>query len=217
MYTTRRLAIWFLLGITILLYGWIFVFGENAWMRALGVSVVSIIVGAFSFTRIYHVFCNRLNPQRYFWLILNIGVFFYILFNCIWLYEIIVLKSAYYSDEVNIVWNISLICYLFALLYKLKMICRISAVTNRFIFNIVIFMASAVTISTHYLLQKIYSLAENSIIIALVILAYPILSLSTLLAAISVVYLIKKKNLLDKKTKKNIFIGFKNKNIGDFI
>lgn len=217
MYTTRRFAMLYLLGITILLYGWIFLFGENAWMRALGVSVVSIIVGSLSFKRIYHAFCNRLNPQRYFWLILNIGVFFYILFNCIWLYEIIVLKRAYYSDEVNIVWNISLICYLFALFYKLKMICKISTVTNRYIFNIVIFMASAVTISAHYLLQKIYSLAENSIIIALVILAYPILSLSTLLATISVVYLSRYSNGRDKCSINYMFIGFTIKSIGDFI
>ncbi|MDQ0231709.1 putative bifunctional diguanylate cyclase/phosphodiesterase [Metabacillus malikii] len=166
----------------ILLYGWIYQFESDDLIRSIGVTIFAIIIGINSMRHVYKAYKLDIEGLRKFWLLLNIGIAFFILFESLWFFQTVLFQNPVYLDVINFVWDIYLIFYLSAIIYKIKVISHYPTLNNPFIFNIIIFMTTAFTISIQYLVKPILDVTNESIMATVLVIIYPILSLSSIIA-----------------------------------
>lgn len=170
----------------IIFYGWMYFFQEHQLLRELGLNLFPI----FGATICLLIFLKNIflfqGKQKFFWLLYCCGTLCFIIAQFIWLYDQWNWHSSTpYPGESDLFWLMQYILYLTALIYQLTMLRGIMGV--RSIFNIVIFMVTAVILSFHFLIEPL--LQEPKVLPALIIsLAYPILDLGFLFAAVSLYF-----------------------------
>lgn len=188
MLTTKRSAMLFFIINVIVCYIWIVIFRESDWIRSLGTSIFIIVGGTSSFLWLNKAYRLVTNKRKYFWLLLSIGVLSYIISNSIWLYSLIKNGVGPFPEAASVMWLLAYFFFLVALVYKTQLI-SIYVSKSRYVFNIIVFMTIAIAISVHYLIKPILSLAENSLAITVLTLAYPVTNLGILFVTITLYYL----------------------------
>ncbi|WP_162297940.1 putative bifunctional diguanylate cyclase/phosphodiesterase [Halalkalibacillus sediminis] len=171
---------------TLISYAWIFIFTGNEWMMLLGAYIFPIIGGSLSLFWLVNAYRTLTGSRKYFWLLLGIGVLFYISSNLVGLYALLIQESSAYPDLASVLWLIGYGIFLIALIYKMQII-SISNSNSQFVYNILIFMTIAAAISGHYLIQPIFE--QSEFVLSNFTLLYPILNLSILFVTISLYYL----------------------------
>ncbi|MCL6604428.1 MAG: DUF4084 domain-containing protein [Paenibacillus sp.] len=170
-----------------IVYGWVFVFQDDFFMRILGINLFSILGAGVSCGILFRT-CLRLSGQkRNFWLLLLLGTVSFIIAQSIWLYY----QTAYnqvapYPSEADLFWLIQYTLFLVALIYKRFTTREISGIHS--LFNIIIFMAIATTFSLHFLFNPIFQSKDYSVLVLITNVAYPTLDLGFLFATVSLYY-----------------------------
>ncbi|MGI2329000.1 putative bifunctional diguanylate cyclase/phosphodiesterase [Planococcus sp. YIM B11945] len=186
MLRTGRFPI-FLVAITIGLFAaWNIAFKENEWMAFIGIDVFRILVGLLSFVWLSQAFQKRQAKQGPFWLLLSLGVLFFIGTSAWRIYLQLTQDLLDPSEAVYAIWLLSNGSFLSALLYKVKEL-RATAVKKSYFFNMWMFMIAAISISFHFIIQPVLVDPDSSLIISLVTSIYPLVDLG-IMYAITVLY-----------------------------
>lgn len=177
-----------LLSSIILFYGWSWLFEANTWLKVLGINILQIMGGTLSSIWLFSAYRNATGKKKNFWLLLGIGVLFYVSSNWIWLYLQITEKSIAPPDSLYIFWLVAYLFFLTGLMVKTK---EVSAAysENSHTFNIVVYMITAAAVSIHFLIEPVLAFAENSWLVTTVTLAYPIADLSIMFIITILYYL----------------------------
>jgi diguanylate cyclase (GGDEF)-like protein len=196
MTSTNRYAVLFVALYMAAFYAWILTFRENESIRVFGASVFPIIGGTISFIWLFQTYRVIKEKTRYFWLLLSWGVLFYLAGNLIMIYYQFVLGViSPYPSVADLMWVISYSLFLAALMFKTKVVKdSVSVVPS--IYNILIFMTIATTLSVYYLLERILFHSDYSFGIMFLTIAYPMFDLGFLFAALSLLYLSMQRKLL---------------------
>lgn len=187
MLAERRSAIIFIILFLVIFYSWIFMFWENEWMRSLGACSFPFIALAVSINWLFKSYRKSLGNERKFWFLLIIGVFFYFMANCIWFYMQIIYDVQDYPKMSHLMWLLSYVFFLIALIYKLKVLNK-SIFNNPFFYNILIFMITAAALSIHYLIKPALEFSDNSLLLAILNLSYQLINLCLLFMIINIFY-----------------------------
>ncbi|MFD1735029.1 putative bifunctional diguanylate cyclase/phosphodiesterase [Bacillus salitolerans] len=183
-----RFHIHTLIMFVVVFFVWGLLFRENDWMRSLGVSVLQIIAGVLSINWLYIAYRRLTHKNKRFWLLLGIGVLLSTSSNLVWLFFQISQRAILFTDASYIIWLLSYLFYLAALIYKTKQIST-EVPNSPYVFNITIFMITAAAISSYFLIKPI-ALSDYSLLLTIITLAYPIASLSILFVITLLYYLI---------------------------
>ncbi len=162
-------------------------------MRLIGVATISIVGGTLSSTWLYKAYCSTSSKESYFWLLLCLGVWFYVLSNGIWLYFQIWGSSIQFPMFSSWLWIIEYLIFLGALIYKTQLLSMRHS-NNHFLFYILVFMTIFSSISIHFLIRPLLSISNSSLSISTINLIYPIINLSILFVTITLYYLSKSSN-----------------------
>jgi diguanylate cyclase (GGDEF)-like protein len=183
----RRITVWIPIIVVLLFYGWCFVFKDDQTLRTLGASGFPIIGTIISFIWIMRAY-RKTNEDKLFWLLLGLGIIFTFLGNFLWLYSLLAKGIKEFSNASFLFWFLSYIFYLLGLAYKTKKISN-SGTNSPYLFNIMVFMTSAIVISIHYLIRPIWELWDNSVLAMVLTIAFPIANLSILFMMTYLYYL----------------------------
>ncbi|MDL4842290.1 putative bifunctional diguanylate cyclase/phosphodiesterase [Aquibacillus rhizosphaerae] len=205
MISTKGSALLFFIIISIIYFGWVIIFYDNNWMRSLAATGAPILIGTLSLSWLFKAYRTTTNNQRYFWLLLTIGLLFYIISNSHWLYLQLTQGQIEYSAVSYVLWLISYIVFIIALIYKIKII-HTTISTSTYIFNIFVFMAFAASVSIHFLINPALAYADYSLFTTITTIAYPIFDL-TILFTITILYYLSKHSK-EKKIMLFIIVGF---------
>lgn len=174
----NKAAFVYIISIIIIYYCWLIVFPKNDWMIGIASIMFPIIAGLHSLFWIYPAFFKDKSKNRYFWLLLWIGIFIYLIGNIIWLVSFMETNHTLFPDFTALCWMIAYFLFLFALIYK--MIIRFTFAIKTYLFNVCIFITVVISIVIHFLIAPILALSDHSMLLTVMGLAYPIFSLSML-------------------------------------
>ncbi|MED4461007.1 EAL domain-containing protein [Metabacillus fastidiosus] len=156
-------------------------------MRSLGACSFPFIAAAASMTWLFKPYRKSLGTERTFWFLLIIGVFFYLIANCIWFYMQIIYGVQDHPKMSHLMWLLSYVFFLIALIYKLKVLNK-SFFRNPFFYNVLIFMITAAALSIHYLIKPALEFSDNSLLLAILNLSYQLINLCLLFMIINIFY-----------------------------
>jgi diguanylate cyclase (GGDEF)-like protein/PAS domain S-box-containing protein len=181
-------ALYFLSIFLVLDYVWIYVFYEDDFMRLWGAGFIMPVVGAgISLFWLFRTYQRLVGKQKYFWLLLSLANLFFIIAQSIWFsYYAISRSAAPYPSWADAFWLMQYLVILIALIYKMTLIKEVSI--SRVVFNIIIFMTVAITLSAHFLIYPILKSGANSSLTNIVSLTNPLLDLGVLFAVVSLYY-----------------------------
>lgn len=199
----RKEVILLIIGIGFFL-SWNLTFAENDWMRTLGTLFLQVVIGAVTIYWTAKAFLFNSSQKRYFWLFISLGTFSYVSSNIIWIYELLAIHTVHFSDTSYVIWLVAYVFYLTGLLWITRILGK-NYSNSPYMFNITIFLITALSVSIHYLIKPILSLNEP-LIIKLVSLAYPIVSIGILCASTFLYYLLQVSR--EKSISLFIIIGF---------
>jgi diguanylate cyclase (GGDEF)-like protein/PAS domain S-box-containing protein len=188
-------------------YLWIYFWQDHKYMLVLGGDMFQLIAPFIAFCWLFRAFKNDKNGDKYFWFFLSLGCFNYFVAQSIWNYSELIQKvSPPFPGIPDFFWMVQYILYFIAFLYKMKQI-KNTYPMIRYMFDIIIFMTVAVTLSMHFIINPILSLSieENSFIFTLVYVGYPIGDLGLLFGVISLFFLT---SSISKKIFIPILLGF---------
>ncbi|MFC4556766.1 putative bifunctional diguanylate cyclase/phosphodiesterase [Virgibacillus kekensis] len=188
MLTTRHTAVPFLILAVIICYGWAFLYNENDFMRSMGSSLFSIIGGAASCVWLFQTYQRLTTRLRVSWLLMSVGVLLYIISNFIWLVGVLSEGVGAYPEAASIAWLLANLVFLIGLIYKTHEL-SLNIPGSHYIFNIIVFMVTAATISVHYLIKPILNNTDGAVSVSILTLAYPITNLSILFVITILYYL----------------------------
>ncbi|WP_368645540.1 putative bifunctional diguanylate cyclase/phosphodiesterase [Alkalibacterium putridalgicola] len=181
-----------IMGINIIIfYGWLVFSGGNSWLLAVGVNLQHIAGLIFGNVFTFRAFKRIKNKERKFWSILNVGLFTYLVANLFWLFFLIDDVRTVFSESAYSLWLAAYILILSSLIYWIRW-AKPNAFKGVYLFNIIIFMITAASISLHFLIEPIITLSGASVWNTAVMLAYPVVDLSLLFLASIIYYLIHK-------------------------
>lgn len=192
MLKTGRLPIIALLFIAIIFYGWSFLFQDNEWHRSFGLSLLPIVVQLLSVIWLFQAYRRVTSDQRVFWFLLSIGFFFALIGDLFWFYYQIAAGTSLNSSIATIFWVSSYLIYLIALIYKTKEIGIIFS-NKPYVFNIVIYMITAISISFYYLIKPVIDSLETSYLYTLIAVGFQLTDLGILFFSIILFYLVQHK------------------------
>ncbi len=192
MLKTGRLPILALIILTLVFYGWIFLFKENESLRSYGSSILSILVGTVSLIWLVQAYQRVTSKQREFWLLLSIGSLFALIGDLFWLIYRIELEFLLPTSISTIFWVISYLFFLIALIYKTKEIGVIFS-NKPYVFNITIYMVTAIAISFHYLIKPVIDSLETSLLYTAIAVGFQLTDLGILFFIIILFYLVQHK------------------------
>lgn len=198
MQQTGRLAALTITAAAASFYGWNFLFRNDEWLISVGVCWLQILAGFFSLVCLTAAFRRSNREDRKFWLLLGMGVAILVASNLIWFFNQIVYGNTQFTDVSFVLWLFEYMCFLSALIYKLKTISS-SVIHSPYLFNIAIFMISAAAVSIHYLIEPAVAKYGESMLITIASTLYAITSLSILFVTTILYYL-----LLNSKEKSSM-------------
>lgn len=192
MLKTGRLPITALLFITILFYGWSFLFKDNEWVRSFGLSLLPIVVRTISIIWLIQAYRRVTSSQRVFWLLLSIGFSSALIGDLYWFYYQLDVGTSLSGSISSVFWVSSYLFYLIALIYKTKEIGIIFS-NKPYVFNIVIYMVTAISISYHYLIKPVLETLDTSLLNTIITVGFQITDLGILFFFIILFHLIQHK------------------------
>ncbi|WP_226671211.1 putative bifunctional diguanylate cyclase/phosphodiesterase [Metabacillus litoralis] len=199
-----RSPVFILIFYIICFYTWILTFRGNESLQLLGTSFFILLGGIVSLNWLIKTYREVEGTEKYFWLLLCFGVFTSFISNTIWYVEAIY-GAPLFSGLTYFIWVLAYLFYLVALIFQI--ISFKHTVDNRpYMFNLIIFMTVAISLSIHYLIEPIWLLSEYSIGITILTLAYPILDLSILFVTLYLYYI--SRNTQQKRTYLLITLAF---------
>lgn len=201
----KKNAILVIIIFTALFYGWIWFLIDDLRLLASGNAVFSIIAGIIAMY--WLVRTNRILPtvhKRFIYLI-SIGLFLFLISNLIWFIHLQTGDSTDFPLAAEIFWFLADMFFLAALIHKLRLLYRSISIAP-FLFNIIIFMIVAGTLSLHYLINPIEFIANQYLALGIFNLIYPIFDLIFVFIIINIYYMTK--NSKEKKTYFFLTLGF---------
>ncbi|MBM4760977.1 DUF4084 domain-containing protein [Bacillus sp. B15-48] len=196
----------FILMIFIVLFiSWHFLFKGNVFLLVFGTSLFLIAIGGLSFYWLYKAYRQTLSQQRYFWLLLSIGVLIYIAAQLIWLYDQVAEGMPLMSYMALPLFASAYFIFLLALFYRSR-IASASITNGSYFFNLIVFVATAAALLTHFFIQPIYVIVDSSLAMTIIILAFPILDISLLFGTLYLIY--SSENRHEKRWLFLLFCGF---------
>lgn len=174
----RRRPVLILVASIILYSGYNFIFLNEPWLRGIGADVFLLICEIICFVSLCNAY-KTISHHKSFWLFLSIGVLFSLSGNIIWLYSQLTSHVIVFSNIVYLVWLVGHIFFIVALIFKSKEI-NSRALANIYLFNIVIFMITAASIITQYLIGPYLGISITSLLHGIATVVYLIAVLSIL-------------------------------------
>ncbi|WP_096273363.1 putative bifunctional diguanylate cyclase/phosphodiesterase [Paucisalibacillus globulus] len=184
----KRNAILFIILYLAAFYGWLWFYADHTWMRIFGASLFPIIGGAVSIYWLFRPIRILSTDHRIFIILLSTGIFLPLLSNLLWLFNLLVNGETGYPDLSFVLWLAGYVFLLLTLIYKLKLLYH-SLSMGPFLFNILIFMIAAISISYHYLINPIIELSNEHETLVAVYISYPILDIGIAFLAINIFYM----------------------------
>lgn len=184
----QRIPIIAVIANIIMFYAWSLLFWNNDWVNALGILTLQIIWGIYGVIWLFSAQRNSQNKQKYFWLLLCIGVFLQQIGNLNWLFLIATDGVQVFNDLSDFIYLISYICFLIALIYRTKEISSAVSCSSH-LFNIVIFMITTAAISIHFLIEPIIAISNNSVFNTIVTIGFSIIDFGILFVIIVLFYI----------------------------
>ncbi|WP_215115262.1 hypothetical protein [Exiguobacterium sp. s80] len=136
-------------------------FISTASTRILLSNGVQFSIGIISFYWLWQVYQQKTTRLKTFWLLLSLGVFFSTFGTAIWFYLTLINQEINTPLLSNFIWVLSYVCYLSALIYKIRT--NVVDFSNKsYFFNTVIYMIASISISYHYLLSPLIALKYST-------------------------------------------------------
>ena len=192
MFKSNRIPIFILILIVGAFYSWTTAFKENESIVSIGVNILQLVAGFMALISLTQAFQVAKAKRKTFWLLLGIGIGFYMSSNLLSLYFLIFLERVLSEDIKYAIWSFTYIFFLTALIVRLKSKSN-SFLDNSYIFNIVTVMISATAISIHYLIGPVLVISGNSWLRTITAILYPIVDLTILFIITVMFYLIQNK------------------------
>lgn len=193
---------------------WLVVFSENDYMRSLGVNLFQIETAILAFWWLFNATQKASRNQRSFWLILTLGVSLYLFSNLTWLYQQIFQSSVNYSSASFVIWLLSYMCFLTALIYRVRQLSATIS-NNSFLFNIIVYMVTVAAISVQYLINPVILQSSESLLVKISSISYIFVDLSILFVITLLYYLNQQRN--EKSELFFIIFGFFFQVMADFL
>ncbi|MCE4047597.1 putative bifunctional diguanylate cyclase/phosphodiesterase [Bacillus sp. Au-Bac7] len=212
--STKRFAYSFIVFFIVANVLWNIIFSSNQQLLDWGGVSFQLIACSASIYWILSTFLKDKTSAKSFWLLLALGVLFYLVGTMLWSYNQFILNnnSGYgkLAEKFFIVQNILYFLSLLVLINQIKS----SLLTIRFLLDILIAMSAAVTFSWLFLIRPLFSQSAN-ISFSLTELIYPILDLIVLVGVISLFNT--SKRVLAKKTTFLLVAGLLTQIVADTI
>ncbi|WP_010095577.1 EAL domain-containing protein [Ornithinibacillus scapharcae] len=199
----KRNAILFIVFYIVLFYSWIVIYDDDAWVRAVGASLLPVIAALISIYWLMRTFKFLSNKHRVFLWLLNTGLFLHLLSNLIWFVYIVITGEPDHPIVSFYIWISAYALFLTSLIYKLKLLYKTVSMSP-FIFNIVIFMIAAITLSTHYLINPIIEISMEHQSEAFFNILYPIIDIAIAFVIINIYYMTR----LEREKRTFFFLSF---------
>lgn len=188
-----------------MIYICLYIFKDNESISILlGTFIFPLIGAGISTFWICQYILKLTGKQKYVWVFLAMGNLSFIIAQSIWYYQINLYKVPSYPSWADFLWLVQYLFYLSALIIEITITKGVPLI--RFIFNISIFMITAIALSIHFLITPILASFSNSIWEVTFSLAYPIIDLALLFVTIGLLYL--SKYSVNKKILSVIIVGF---------
>ncbi|MFC5464971.1 EAL domain-containing protein [Lederbergia graminis] len=202
---SKRLVYLFVVISILLFYSWIYFVKDDDWLRMVGASIFTIVGGTVGFILLYRTYRYIQSREKYFWLLLCCGVFFYISSNFVWFCFLVATGKPLYPNVSSYLWLVSYLFFLGALIYMSQII-SMYVTNSHYVFNIVVFITIANAVSVQYFIDSILEFGGNVLSISFKTLAYPMLSLSIMFVTTTLYFLSKRSRI--RKQLKFIIIVF---------
>ncbi|WP_254639145.1 bifunctional diguanylate cyclase/phosphodiesterase [Cohnella sp. GbtcB17] len=183
----RRLPLFLLSGFAAAIGCWYLIYWDNEWMRVLGSNMLQMAAGAIGAFWTLRTGLRLNGKRRGFWLMVGTGLILNALSNCQLLYKQLASSATEYSAFSYVIWLIAYCFFLAALFCKYRSVYGRSAGAG-YIFNIVVFTITAVSVSVHFVINPIISIPDESPFVTLLSAAYPLASLSIFLLTLILYY-----------------------------
>lgn len=201
----KRNAIFFIILYLSIFYGWLIIYTDNTWMRAFGSSILFVIGSAFSIYWLIKPYKILPKIHRIFIWLLTSGLFLQLVANFIWFVFIVTRGSTDHPIVYSFIWIIAYALFFASLIYKLNILYKTVSM-RPYLFNVLIFMLAAVTLSTHYLINPLIALSTEHQSGAFLYIMYPILDIGIAFIIINIYYMTRQKK--EKKTYFFLSLGF---------
>ncbi len=187
-------------------YIWIFLLKEHELLRFLGADFFFLLASTISFIWLLQTYRSIKDKFKYFWLILSIGVGCSFIAQGIAIYYRLFLQvDLPYPSWADGFWIMQYSVFFIALI-MIRWLLENFYPMARFLFNLLIIMTVATTLSWTFLIGPNLSFSLDAIITSAVSIAYPILNLGILFASISLYFLAQ--NAINTTVLSLIIIGF---------
>ncbi|SFB56607.1 diguanylate cyclase (GGDEF) domain-containing protein [Cohnella sp. OV330] len=197
MLRSGRLPVYLLAGFAAAI-GYLYaIYWDNVWMRVLGSNILQIAGGAIGAYWTLRAGLRLTGKRRRFWLLLCAGLILNTLSNFQLLYKQLASSATDYSIFSYMVWLIAYGFFLAALFCKYRHIYGQSA-RAAYIFNIIVFMVTAVSASIHFVIDPIISIADETPFVTVISVVYPLASLSIFLITLILYYCLLQQGALTK-------------------
>lgn len=212
--STKRFAYSFIVFFILANFLWNLIFSSNQQLLDWGGVSFQLIACSASIYWILTTFIKDKTSAKGFWLLLALGVLFYLLGTLLWSYNQFILHNnsgfGKLAEKFFIVQNVLYFLSLLVLINQIKS----SLLTIRFLLDILIAMSAAITFSWLFLIRPLFSQTDNSSF-SLTELIYPILDLIVLVGVISLFNT--SKSVLSKKTNFLLVAGLLTQIVADTI
>lgn len=193
MYRTSRLPILSLIGTTITFLLWNATYIEETWLKSAGINGIQLFAAAFSFIWFIKAYIGQTDRYRSFWLLLSLGMLCSISGSFTSILFQVSQKSIATPALASSLWVLSYLFLLAALVYKVKEIGGIFP-NKIYVFNIIIYMITAIGISYYYLIGPLLFIPGTSFPFSMFAIGYQLAELGILFFSIILYYHIQFQN-----------------------
>jgi len=166
-------------------YLWIAAWSGNESVQRFGGNSIALAAEGLAAAMLFATFRQTQGKQRRMWLLLALGTLSFVIADAIWSYYELILQVQVPSPGwADLFYMLQPLFFLFALLYQLYLK-KNSYGTVRFLFDTVIFMTVAISLSWHFIIRPIFEMGQDSLLSLLVKAWYPIGDLALLFGAVS--------------------------------
>ncbi|MBM7605060.1 diguanylate cyclase (GGDEF)-like protein [Metabacillus crassostreae] len=177
----------FLLAYISLFYVWILTMRSNESILIVGTTFFVLLGNIISLTWLINTYKRVKGNEKYFWLLLSLGVLTSFISNVIWYIEGIN-GVVHLPSWTNLLWVFTYLLYLAALIFKMILL-KHTVDYRPYMFNLVIFMTVAIALSIHYLIEPIWIQSNYLIGVTILTIAYPIFDLGIIFSAVYLYYI----------------------------
>lgn len=183
----RKLALLIIVIYITIYYSWLIFLKGNEDMIVFGGDLFQLIAPFIASYWLYKTFLSAADQERKFWLLLSLGCLFYFFGQAVWsYYELVLRVSPPFPGLADAFWILQYLLFLVALLYWMYYI-KYTLSMIRFLFDILLIMIAAITVSWDTIISPLLSLTRlsNSLLFNITYVGYPIGDLGLLFGAVS--------------------------------